>query len=94
MSTALAIILGAMLGAVGFLPLHFALVMRRHAVGATVGIQALTCLVGIGASFLLMAAVSLVFVKVARPFTLPFMLSEAIALCIVAICYGMAKMRG
>ena len=94
MSTALAIILGAIVGVVAFLPLYGGLRLARRATSTSNLGQLGACLLGLLVSFVLLAAASIVCIAVARPVTLPFVLAEAIALSASAISYGIAKMLG
>ena len=92
METALAIILGAVWGVVGFLPLFGALRLSRRIPADSSFGQMGVCLVGLAISFLVLLIGVLICSKVARPLCLPFALAVAIALSISAICYGAVKM--
>ena len=94
METALAIILGAIVGVVGFLPLYGGLRLARRATRTSNLGQMGACLLGLLVSFVLLAAASIICVAVARPLTLPFVLAEAIALAASAICFGVVKLLG
>ena len=92
MQTALAIILGAVWGVVGFLPLFGGLRLSRRIPADSAFGQMGVCRVGLAVSFLVLLIGVLVCSKVARPLSLPFVLAEAIALSISAVSYGIAKM--
>ena len=92
MDTVLAIIIGAAVGVAGFLPLYGGLRLARRATQSSNLGQLGACLLGLLVSFVLLACASIICIVVARPLTLPFVLSEAIALSVSAICFGIAKM--
>ena len=94
MSTLLAILIGAVVGVLGFLPLYGGLRLARRATATSNLGQMGACLLGLIASFVLLAAASAICAAVARPQTLPFVLAEAIALSASAICFGIARMLG
>lgn len=92
MSTVLAAVIGAAVGVLGFLPLYAGLRLARRATKSSNLGQMGACVLGIGASFIILLVATIVCMAVARPFTLPFVLAEAIALSASAISYGIAKM--
>lgn len=95
MGTVLAVILGLAAGALGFLPLFGGLKLSRKMVGSTTTIGQLgICVIGIMVSFVVLAVAAGVYVAVARPYSLPFVLSEGISLGVVAVSYGFRRMRG
>ncbi len=91
METALAIIIGAVMGVIGFLPLFGGLRLSRRVPSSNLGMLG-ACLIGLFTSFIILMVAALVCISVARAETLPFVLSEAIALSISAIIYGIVKM--
>lgn len=88
----LAIVLGVVTGAVGFIPLVFGLRMTRRVTATSnlghMGILLLT----VFASFIILLGAAIACIMLARDFVLPFVLSEAVALVIVAIAFGVHKM--
>ena len=92
MATALAIIIGAAVGVLGFLPLFGGLRLSRRATSTSNLGQMGACLLGLLVSFVVLVVACVICAEVARPQTLPFALSAAVALSASAICYGVVKM--
>ena len=87
----LAIVLGAASGILGFLPLYGALRLTRK-VTATSNLGYLgSMLLGVFGSFLVIACTAIACIVAARDLALPFVLAEAIALCVTAIAFGIWK---
>lgn len=86
-----AIVLGALAGFVGFLPLFFGLRMTRR-VTDTSNIGSMgALLLGVLASFVLLFGTAIVCVMVARDLVLPFVLAEVVVLSVAAIGFGIGK---
>lgn len=89
---ALAIILGAVAGIVGFAPLIFGLHRVRHMTDAGnfghMGMLMVCLLI----SFILMFAAAILCISLARDLALPFVLSEAVALSLTAVIFGVGKL--
>ena len=89
---ALAIALGVAAGIVGFSPLVFGLYRVRHMTDSGnfghMGVLMVCLLI----SFILMFAAALLCISLARDLALPFVLSEAAALSITAIAFGVSRL--
>ena len=89
---ALAIALGVAAGIVGFSPLVFGLYRVRHMTDSVnfghMGVLMVCLLI----SFILMFAAALLCISLARDLALPFVLSEAVALSLTAIAFGVSKL--
>ena len=89
---ALAIVLGLLAGAVGFAPLVFGLHRVKHMTDSGnlghMGVLML-CLI---ASFVLMFVFAVICITVNRDAALPFVLSEAGALSLTAIGFGVSRL--
>ncbi len=90
----LAIILGAISGFVGFLPLVFALERTKHNPKTGNFAPMAKLLIGLFASFAILVICAIVCVAVDKPDILPFVLAEALALCASAIVFGVRSHRG
>ena len=89
---ALAIVLGAVSGVVGFLPLFIGLRLTKR-VTATSNFGYMSILIiSLIISFALLFAFAIICVTVARDVALPFALAEAVALSVVAIAFGVKRM--
>ena len=89
----LAIVCGALSGAIGFLPLLVGLrLTRRVTATSNFGYMAIL-IISLIISFAVMFAFAGICIAVARDLAMPFVLSEAVALSIVAIAFGFARMR-
>ncbi len=88
---AVAIVLGVLAGAVGFMPLAFGLRMTKRTNEASnfgpMAILMLCLLV----SFVILFAAAILCVTLARDFALPFALAEAVSLCVVTIGFGVSR---
>lgn len=90
----LAIVLGVLAGAVGFLPLVLGLTITRKKLANKGQAGPMIVLIGsLFVSFIFLFLVSLAFASYDKPSVLPFVLSEAIALCVVAIGFGVWSVR-
>ena len=89
---ALAIALGVAAGIVGFSPLVFGLYRVRHMTDSGnfghMGVLMVCLLI----SFVLMFAAAILCISLARELALPFVLSEAAALSITAIAFGVSRL--
>ena len=89
---ALAIVLGAVSGVVGFLPLFIGLRLTKR-VTATSNFGYMSILIiSLIVSFALLFVFAIVCVNVARDIALPFALAEAVALSVTAIVFGVKRM--
>ncbi len=88
----LAIVLGAVAGMVGFAPLVFGLHRVKSMTDAGnfghMGVLMVCLLI----SFVLMFAAAILCISLARELALPFVLSEAAALSITAIAFGVSRL--
>lgn len=92
MSTAVAIIVGALCGIASFLPLFFGLRLTRR-VNTTSNIANMGALLfGVIISIAILFIAAIVVIKLARDATLPFVFAEAVALIVAAIVYGVVKL--
>lgn len=88
---ATAIALGLLAGALGFVPLVFGLRMtKRTTATSNFGPMAILMLCLL-VSFALLFAAAVICIQVARDFALPFVLAEAVALCVVTIGFGISR---
>lgn len=87
-----AVVLGALSGALAFLPLFGGLRLARRATSTSNLGQMGALLLGVLLSFIILAGTAIACILVARDLAFPFVLSEAIALIVVAIGYGVTKM--
>lgn len=85
-------VIGAVVGAVGFMPLIGAISLAKRATATSNLGHAGALLLGVLASFLILAVAAIVCVMTARDLILPFVLGEALALCVTAIAYGVYKL--
>lgn len=77
---------------VGFLPLLGALQLAKRATATSNLGHAGSLLLGVLVSFLILAIAAIVCALAARELILPFVLGEALALCAVAVAYGVYKL--
>ena len=85
------VLLGILAGAVGFVPMFFALrLSRANATSSVVRDAALYGLGGVGVSLLIVVEL-IVCALVARPLVLPFGVSELLALIVVTALYVVAS---
>lgn len=89
---ALAIILGALSGALAFLPLYWGLRRARLRVGSSSLGQGASLIIAAVLSFLVLMVATVLCLALARNLLAAFGLAEAIALCVTAIVYGVWKM--
>lgn len=89
----LAIFLGVLAGAIGFLPLFIGLRITRKMAYSGQMSPMVVLIVALVASFAIEFLLALLFVSFDKPNGLPFVLAEAIALCVSAIAYGLASVR-
>ena len=85
---AIAIGLGVLVGAVGFVPLIIALKLSRKAISAGLGPNVAIVILSIVISLAFYIAMILIFNDANHDKIVPFVLSAAITLIIVAIGYG------
>jgi hypothetical protein len=85
---AIAIGLGFLVGAVGFVPLIIALKLSRKAISAGLGPNVAIVILSIVISLAFYLAMILIFNDANHDKIVPFVLSAAITLIIVAIGYG------
>ena len=91
---ALAIVLGALAGALGFAPLLIGLRLTKKTTATSpVGPMAVL-LLALVVSFVLVFVLAIAFVSWDKPHGLPFVLAEVLCLCAVAIGYGIHKNLG
>ena len=87
----LAIVCGALSGFVGFLPLILGLRMTRKFVASGNFGQMGMLLLCLIISFILMFVFAVICIMIDRGLALPFVLAEAVALCVSAIGFGIKK---
>lgn len=85
---ALAIILGALSGIVGFLPLYAGLRLTRKTTASGVAGSMTVLIIALVVSFAVLFALAFVCIAVARDMALAFVLAEVVALSIIAIVFG------
>lgn len=91
---ALAIVLGALAGALGFAPLFIGLRLTRKTTATSpVGPMAVLML-SLVVSFVLVFVLAIAFVSWDKPHGLPFVLAEVLCLSAVAIAFGIHKNLG
>lgn len=84
----LAILLGIVSGIVGFIPLAVALAATKHNPQTGNFAPMAKLLLGLLASFAILVICAILFIAFDKPSGLPFALSEALALSVSAIAYG------
>lgn len=90
---AIAILLGVIAGVVGFVPLVIGLnLVHRHPEEGNFGPMS-KLLLGLVASFLLLVVFAVLFVAFDKGNALPFVLSEAAALSVSAIVFGIRSQQ-
>lgn len=87
---AIAIVLGALSGLVGFLPLLFGLRMTKKTVSAGIAGSMMVLFLGLIVSFIILVMAAVVCIAFDRGLGLPFVGAEVIALSAVAIAYGVS----
>ena len=88
----IAIVLGACIGAVGFLPLIWGMNLARKATPTSNIGHAGGLLLGLLISFVVIMAAAIACIALFRDYTFPFVLAEAIALCVAAGVYGFMRL--
>lgn len=91
---AVAIVLGALAGAAGFLPLLRSIDLAKNATPTSNLGHAGALLLGVLVSFVILAVAAVACIVLARDLTVPFALAEAAALCLCAISFGASKLLG
>lgn len=86
-----AIVLGIAIGAGCFVPLVFGMNKARMATPTSNFGHAGSLLLGVLASFVLLAVAMVVCVKFFRDLTVPFVLAEAGGLIVAAVAFGVSK---
>ena len=89
----LAIVCGLLSGVIGFMPLLVGLRLTRK-VTATSNFGHMSILIiSLVVSFIVMFALAMLCVAIARDFAMPFVLAEAVALSVVAIVFGIMRSK-
>lgn len=91
---AVAIVLGALAGVVGFLLLVVGLRLAKNATPTSNLSHMGALLLGVLGSFVVLAGAAFACILAARDAAVPFVLAEAISLSVAAIGYGIVKMVG
>ena len=89
---AVAVVLGALAGAAGFAPLVRSIDLARNATPTSNLGHAGALLLGVLASFTILAVAVVVCIVVARDRTVAFALAEALALIVCAVVFGVHKL--
>lgn len=89
----IAIILGVIAGIAGFAPLVVALARTKHNPKTGNFAPMAKLLIGLVVSFAILAICAVLYVAFDKPNALPFVLAEALTLCIIAIAYGINTYR-
>lgn len=87
-----AILLGIVVGVLGFLPLVGGLRLTRQANAGSNMVSMSMLLLGVIVSMLVLAIPLIIVVLNFRDLIFPFVLAEAIALVVAAIVYGVVKL--
>ncbi len=87
-----AIVLGAVSGILGFLPLYMGLRLARKATPTSNLGHAGALLLGVLLSFLILVAAFIVCIFVARDLVLPFVLAEVGGLVVSAVAFGFSTL--
>ena len=88
---ALAIVIGAVAGLIGFIPLFVALRLSRRSASATALNAALYGLAGVFVSLIVLVVELIVCAQVARSLVLPFGIAEMLALIVSTALYVVYK---
>lgn len=83
-----AILIGIIVGIIGFLPLAISLYINKKIVRASTFIRMATTLLCLAISFAILIASMFIFNDYSHSYVVPFVLSVAITLSIVAIAFG------
>ena len=86
------IVLGAVSGILGFLPLYMGLRLARKATPTSNLGHAGALLLGVLLSFLILVAAFIVCIFVARDLVLPFVLAEVGGLVVSAVAFGFSTL--
>lgn len=89
---AVAIVLGALAGIAGFLPLLAGLRMTRRVTDTSNLGHAGALLLGMLISVAVLFATAIACIVLARDFVLPFVLAEVVALSVTAIGFGVSNL--
>ena len=87
-----AIVLGAVSGILGFLPLYMGLRLARKATPTSNLGHAGALLLGVLLSFLILVAAFIVCIFVARDLVLPFVLADVGGLVVSAVAFGFSTL--
>ena len=87
----LAIVCGVLSGVVGFIPLFIGLRLSRKATAASNFGHMSILILSLIISFIVMFGLAMLCIAIARDYAIPFVLSEAIALSVAAIAFGLKK---
>lgn len=87
-----AIIIGALVGIVGFIPLLGSLRVIRRAPSTGIIGHAGALLLGVLVSSVIIFAAAFLCIVLARSLVLPFVLAEVIALSLAAVVFGFSKL--
>ncbi len=85
---AVAIVLGALSGVIGFLPLYFGLRLTKRTAASGVAGSMTILIIMLIVSFAVLFALAILCVVFYRSLALAFVLAEVIALSVVAIVFG------
>lgn len=89
----IAVVCGLLAGIVGFVPLLIGLRLTKKVTSTSNFGHMSILIISLVASFVVMFALAILCVAVARDFAMPFVLSEAVALSITAIAFGIVRSR-
>ena len=87
-----AALLGAVAGILGFLPLLGSLALSKRVTSTSNLSHATSLLLGVFGSLLVLALTAFLCVTLVRDLALPFVLAEALALCVAAVAFGVVKL--
>ena len=87
-----AVLLGIVVGIVGFAPLVYGMNLARKATPTSNFGHAGALLLGVLVSFVVLAASVVVCIALFRELTLPFVLAEVGALVVAAVAFGITRM--
>lgn len=90
----IAIICGLLSGVVGFLPLLVGLRLTRKVTSTSNFGHMSILIISLIVSFVIMFALAMLCVVLARDVAIPFVLAEAIALSVAAIVFGVLRTKG
>ena len=89
----IAIVCGLLSGVVGFVPLLVGLNMTKKVTSTSNFGHMSILLISLVISFVVMFALAIACVAVARDYAMPFVLAEAVALSVVAIAFGVIRSK-